>query len=158
MSQFQIDLNNAKEGEHIVLEVLSSLCEDYRFEDCSSDQACFHKGDIKAIDKETGDITFIEVKSDSRVSDTKNILCEEENYFKECGYYVKGNMYSDYEIYCVLSKEERKIYMIDFAVLRANYRKGDFKAINHPTQISYSYLLPLGTLKKYGGLIATIDY
>jgi len=67
-------------------------------------------------------------------------------------------MYSDYEIYCVLSKEERKIYMIDFAVLRANYRKGDFKAINHPTQISYSYLLPLGTLKKYGGLIATIDY
>lgn len=158
MSQFQNDLNKAKIGEGIVFNALTSLLDDYILEDCSDDKDYYHKGDIKAIDKETGDVVFIEVKTDSRIHETHNVLCEEENWFKEAGYYKKGNMYSNYEFYCVLSQEERKIYMIDFRVLKANYRRGEFKEINHPTQVCYAYLLPLGTIKRLGGLVAEINY
>ena len=46
---------------------------------------------------------FIEVKDDSRIADTGNVLCEERVFFREGNYYQKGFMYNDYEIFCVVS-------------------------------------------------------
>lgn len=67
-------------------------------------------------------------------------------------------MYSDYQIYCIVSQIERRIYVIDFKVLQANYKKGEFKMKNHYDQESYFYTLPIGKLKQLGGLIKVIEY
>lgn len=157
MSQFQKDLIEAHKAEQIVLDILSSLAPGYTFEDVSNDSKYYHKGDLKAVDGNGKEI-MIEVKDDSRIHQTQNILCEEENYFLEAGYFQKGNFYSDYEIYCVLSQENRKLYVFDFSVLKSIYKRGQFMEIKHPQNICYCYLLPIATAKKCGGLIREIDY
>lgn len=155
--QFQKDLQEAKKAEQLVLNTLAALTDEYKFEYVADDKEFYHKGDILAIDA-SGNKTFIEVKNDGTIYKTGNVLCEEENYFKGGNYYAKGNIHSDYEIYCIVSQEERKIYVIDFKVLKAHYKQGDYAQKNHIDQISYFYLLPLGRVKQYGGLLHTIKY
>ena len=159
MNGFRQDLMKAKEAEKIVREVFTSLTDRYSFEDVSEDRDCFYKGDIKATPKTINcsrEEIYIEVKDDSRIGETKNILCEEEVYFKECDYYSKGNMKAGYDIYCIVSKSERKIYVLDFKKLRNIYKKGEFKSIEHPAQITYCYLLPLGLAQE--AIITIISY
>jgi hypothetical protein len=61
---------------------------------------------------------MIEVKDDSKIAETQNVLCEEEVYYDNIQDFVKGNFHSDYEIYCVVSKAERKVYVMDFSILK----------------------------------------
>ncbi len=93
--QFNIDLANARSAEHLVLDVFTSLTDKYSFEFVGDNSKYYHKGDIIAR-AANGEEVFIEVKNDSRIAATGNILCEEENYFKFGDYWNKGNMYSDY--------------------------------------------------------------
>lgn len=78
-----------------MLDVFRSLTEEYSFIDVSNDRAYFNKGDIKAIAADGREI-MIEVKADSRIAQTRNVLCEEENYWFASGRTTKGNFYSDY--------------------------------------------------------------
>lgn len=151
------DLNKARVAESIVLDTFSQLTTGYSFENVANERKYFYKGDIKAIAADGREI-FIEVKDDSRIADTGNVLCEYEVYYKESGTFGKGNMKSDYDIYCVVSQSEQKIYVIDFDTLQANYKKGQHKIIRHYDQDTYCYLLPIDTIKKLGGLIAVVDY
>lgn len=157
-NQFRKDLAQAKGAEELVLKTFSSLSDAYIFEDVSNDCMSFYKGDIKATEKATGKEIYIEVKNDSRIADTQRVLCEEENYFKNYGYYKDGGMHNDTDIYVVVSASEQKIYVMDFDVLKKNYKSGYYMEINHPTQICYCYLLDLCRVKQYGGLIQIIDY
>lgn len=154
---FYSDLEKAKSAETLVATVFSSLTNDYKFEEVGDQKEYFYRGDIKATAADGREI-FIEVKNDSRIAETHNVLCEEEVYYKSDGYFGKGNMKSNYDIYCVVSQQEQKIYVIDFSVLQANYRRGEFKVIRHYDQDTYCYLLPIGTIKKLGGLITTVEY
>lgn len=154
---FYEDLANGKEAEQLVVEVFSSLTEDYKFESVGDKREFFYKGDIKAIAADGREI-FIEVKDDSVICKTQNILCEEEVYYKSCDYYGKGNMKANYDIYVVVSKQERKMYVINFETLHSIYKQGDYKEIEHPSQITYCYLLPLGVAKRVGAIITTIEY
>ena len=158
LNNFQRDLEWGKQGEEIVKQALSALTDDFTFEDVSNDRCFFYCGDIKAIDKRSGKEYFIEVKNDSRIVDTGNILCEEEVYYKRHDYYGKANMDGESDVFAIVSKAENKIYFIDFKILKANYRLGEFKKLDYPQQFSYVYLLPICTIKKLGGLIAVIDY
>ena len=151
------DLNKARVAEGIVKDTFTALTDKYTFENVANDRQYFYKGDIKAIAADGREI-FIEVKDDSRIADTHNVLCEYEVYYKESGYFGKGNMKSDYDIYCVVSQTEQKIYVIDFPTLQQNYTKGYHKIIYHYDQDTYCYLLPLAVIKQLGGLIAAIDY
>lgn len=101
---------------------------------------------------------MIEVKNDEVIYKTGNVLCEEEVYYKDADYFKDGYMYSDYEVYCVVSEPERKIYIIDFKVLKSIYKKGENKIINHYAQYSDVYLVPIGFIKQNGGLIDIIEY
>ena len=157
LKDFWTDLALAKPAEQLVLNTLASLTSDYTFTDVSNERQYFYKGDIKATGADGKEI-FIEVKNDSRIADTGNVLCEYQNYIKDGDYFIKGNMCSDYDIYCVVSQQARKIYVIDFDILQANYTSGQHKIIYHYDQDTYCYLLPLATIKKLGGLIAEIDY
>lgn len=156
IDNFFTDLNAARGAEELVRKTFSSLSSDYSFIDVSGDRSCWHKGDILAVDKQCRQI-FIEVKCDGRIAQTRNILCEEAVEY--CGRgRVKGNFYSDYQIYCVVSEAESAIYVIDFAILRAHYKEGKKVVIPHAQQTTYAYLLPLTKIKELGGLIAIVDY
>lgn len=156
--QFQIDLQKARVVEELVADVLTSVASGWTFELVGDQPQYFHKGDIIAT-AANGEKHFIEVKNDSCIAESGNVLCEEENYFKSGGYYSKGNIYSDYEIYCVVSQQERKMYFIDFKVMQQIYKRcGDYCYKNHWEQISYFYLLPLHRIKQFGGLIKVLNY
>lgn len=102
--------------------MLSSLYPNYSWEDVSDIREYRYRGDIRATDKETGQQFYFEVKDDSRIAETANILCEEENYLKETDRYISGGMYADNDYYCVLSQKERKIYIFDFKILQQIYK------------------------------------
>lgn len=157
VKDFWKDLAQARKSEQFVMELLSSLTDEYSFVNVGDDRAYFKKGDIKAINKDGKEI-MIEVKCDSRIADTHNLLCEEENYYKNTGEWIKGNFYSDYQIYCVLSKEERKLYVMDFSILKKHYKSGQFKCIHHYDQDCYCYLCPLGCVRKWGAMIQEVSF
>ena len=70
--------------------------------DVSDDPQYYHNGDLM-ISLPSGE-RYVEVKDDSRIADTGNILCEEEVYYKESDTFTKGYMHSNYDIYAVVSK------------------------------------------------------
>lgn len=154
---FDRDLEIGKRAEQIVYNTFSSLAIGYKFYDVSNIQQYRYKGDILAI-ADDGRQIFIEVKNDSRIADTGNILCEEEVFMKDGGYYTKGNMHCDSDIYCVVSEQEHKIYILDFKKLKAHYKKGEFKQIEHPQQFSICYLLPIGVAKQHKAIIDVIEF
>jgi hypothetical protein len=159
MSQFTDDLAIGRRGELIALDVLSKLYKQCEFIDIARDKDFYYIGDIKVINKQSGNERFIEVKNDSRIADTHNVLCEDEYFNKYDGEFYKGNMHNcGTWLYCVVSEQERKIYTFDYAALQAIYRKGEFKRIKHETQDTYAYLLPIGTLARKGILLETINY
>lgn len=84
-------------------EIFEASTDKYTFEDVSDLPQYYHKGDIKATCLEDGREIFIEVKDDSRIHQTKNILCEDEVYYKDADYWAPGNMESDYDIYVIVS-------------------------------------------------------
>jgi hypothetical protein len=80
MTQFRKDLEAARASELLVYNYLLSLGLDgVSFELVNDNPAYYHKGDIiaRAANKEIG----IDVKCDSRIAETSNVLCEEENFF-----------------------------------------------------------------------------
>ena len=124
LTNFYDDLNKARAAERLTLDTLAALTTNYAFEMVADQREYFYKGDILATDCRTGKQYFIEVKDDSRIAETRNILCEYEVYFKDGGYTRKGNMYCESDVFAIVSKAEQKIYLIDFKTLQANYKRG----------------------------------
>lgn len=154
---FYRDLESARGAEQLVYNVLSTLDKERVYEYVGADRAYFYKGDIKATDK-SGKEIYIEVKNDSRIAQTQRVLCEEGNLFKSIDYYKEGSMYNNCDIYCVVSEQEHKIYVIDFKVLQKHYQKGEYREIEHPTNTCYAFLLEICRIKQFGGLITILDY
>ena len=157
LANFKTDLVKGHRAEQVVKDVFTSLTDKYTFQDVSNNPSYYHKGDLLATAADGRQI-YIEIKNDCRIADTKNILIEEEVYYKENDYYNKGFIYNDYEIYVVVSEPERKIYIFDFKVIKEHYRKGEYKRLDYYDQFSDVYLVPIGIIKKYNGLINIIEY
>lgn len=156
VKNFKTDLERAQKAEYMVRDLLQSLTDEYTFIHVGENKEYYHKGDIKAVDNNGKEI-MIEIKDDTRIADTGNVLCEEEVYYNDCGEWQKGNMYSDYEIYCVVSQQERKLHFIDFSILKQVYKTGEMKLLPHADQQSIVYLVSLGRLRKLGA-VRTITY
>lgn len=156
LSNFQADLAAAKQAEQIVQSVIAAA--GYKVFDVADDPQFYHKGDLQ-IQLPTGELRYVEVKADSRIADTRNILLEDEVYYKETDEYVPGNIHGKYDIYAVVSQSERKIYFFDFAKLKEIGKKyGTYKKIQHPEQFSYCYLLEICRASQFGALITKINY
>ena len=158
VSNFYSDLKQAKVGEGIVLDVLQNCCGRYEFTDVSDDRRYFYKGDIDAYDARNDKHYFLDVKMDSRIAETGNILCEEEVYFENTGEYTPGNMSSDYDYLAIISTKARKIYIIDFELLKEHYREGRNYVKNHGEQTTYGTLFSLKKAQHYGMIEAVIVY
>lgn len=154
---FWKDLQLARGAEDIVRETFSSLTDEFTFYDVGSQREYFHRGDIKAVAADGREV-FIEVKCDSCIASTHNLLCEEAVYYYSTGETVKGNFYSDYQIYCVVSQAERKIYVMDFAKLKTHYKSGKYRDIYHAEQITSCFLCPLDDVRAWGAMIAEVEY
>lgn len=154
---FYEDLREAQKAEQLVLETLQERAPQLTFLAVGTDREYFHKGDIKVV-ANNGKENFIEVKNDSVIYKTGNILLEDEVYYKDNDWYGKGNLHSDYEYYAIVSEQERRIYILDFSILREASHLGEYKVIEHPSQITYCYLLPLGIAKAKGAVITTLNY
>lgn len=156
--EFNRDREAAREAEQIVLNTFTSLASGYTFTDVSDVRECRYKGDILATAAD-GRQFFIEVKNDRDIATTGRVLCEEENFIKEDGRFIKGNMHCDSDIFCVVSESQRLIYVIDFKILKQIYKRlGEHKRLEHRYQDTYCYLLDLCWVKKYKGLIAKVSY
>ena len=154
VKNFYRDLEKSYKSVEQVINTLQSLTFDYVFFPTGLEYQ--HKGDIGVLDLNNSKVHYIEVKDDSRIAQTHNVLCEETVYYHESGEEVKGNMYSDYEYYCVVSQQEQKLYMIDFKKLKKIYRNYKRKLIPHEEQTTDAFLVPLGDLRKQGAVIAEI--
>ena len=162
-TQFYKDLTANRYAEYLVCTELEKLTKDYTFTHVGEQPQYYHIGDIIA-EAADGTQYFIEVKNDSRIADTHNVLCEHKVYYygdnNNPGYYVDGNMMNEgTTAYCVHSAKERKIYILDFNILKENYLKhGRRKDIYHAAQMSITFLLPLSKAKELGALIAIVEY
>lgn len=156
--EFYKDLCAAKGAEKLVRECLEQLTNNYIFEDVSNNPEDYYKGDILAIERASGRRIYIEVKDDKRIADTRNILCEDFVRYEFTNTVAAGNMHCDTNIYCVVSQQERKIYVLDFKLLQSNYKKGIYKEIPHSDQTTLCYLCSLAQVASWGAGIAVINY
>ena len=102
LKKFDGDLRRAKVGERIVMQVLQSVYgNDYDFNDVSDNKEYWHKGDIEIV--RDGKTKYLDVKMDSRIAQTGNILCEDEVYFVESDSYRPGCIHSDYDYLAIIS-------------------------------------------------------
>lgn len=147
----------AKVAELLTVDILSKLTDEYSFTWVGDVKEYRYKGDIIATAADGREI-MIEVKNDSCIATTGNVLCEEEVYVKDSDRYNKGNMYCDSDIFAVVSQEERLIYFFDFKRLKEIYKKGYYKVIPHLEEITYCYLLELCRAKQWGAFITKIKY
>lgn len=157
LENFYTDLQEGKDAELIALEILADQTTRYNFTWVGDLKECRYKGDILATAAD-GTEHYIEIKNDKDIATTGNILCEDENYIKETGRFIKGNMWNDTDYFAVLSQADRKLYILDYKVLQSIYRKGEFKVIPHRDQDTYCYLLDLARAKQWGALIYTLNY
>lgn len=157
VSTFYEDLRKAREAEEIVRNELAHRMPDYKFELIGHIPLYYGRGDIRVVTP-SGEEHFIEVKDDSWISQTSNVLCEEEVLYYYDGSIVPGNMYSDYEIYCVVDRRGGYIFVIDFETLKRHYKEGKYKIIQHEEQETRCYLVSLRQLREWGALTETISY
>lgn len=148
VSNFFSDLSKAQVAEILVRDKFQSLTNDWIFQWVGADKECRDLGDVLATDKQSGFSWYIEVKLDSRIADTGNVLCEEEVLYYETGRRKRGNMYNHSDYYCVVSKEASRIYIFDFKQLQKVYRKGRYTILGHAEQESKCFLVPLDLLKE----------
>ena len=156
---FWNDLKDAERVEELALKIFQDRTDQYELVGVHNERQYFKRGDIIARDKE-GREFFLEIKGDKRIGDTGNIFCEEENFWYDSGAFTKGNFYNDYQYYCVVSESTRRVYILDFAILRKHYNKPghSFIKVSHNDNDSYGYLYPLAEAKAHGALITTIEY
>lgn len=148
------DLMIGHEGETIVKQILNQSAVGYTVHDSDNQ----NKGDLIAVDW-YGQRTYIEVKNDSCIATTGNVLCEETVYYDDTATWKPGFMYNESEVFAVLSQADRKIYFIDFKVLQSIYKRFPGREMRKAAdQLSYVYLVPIGNIKKHNGLLGVISY
>ena len=158
LPEFLESLQAAKPSEYLVAKEFAARNPDWTTENVGDIRKYFYKGDIKITNKNSGEVRFIEVKNDSRIAQTQRVLCEEYVSYKDTGEIKDGCMYSNYDIYAIVSESERKIYYIDFKKLKEFYKKGEYKEIPHRAQTTYCYLVDLWLIIAKGALMGITNY
>lgn len=158
LPEFLEAVKAAKPSEYLVAKEFAARNPEWITENVGDIRKYFYKGDIKITNKNSGEVRFIEVKNDSRIAQTQRVLCEEYVSYKSEDQIKDGCMYSDYDIYAIVSESERKIYYIDFKKLKEFYKMGEYKEIPHRAQTTYCYLVDLQLIAKKGALMGITNY
>lgn len=157
LSNFFTDLEGAKAAEELTLKAFQRHSPNFTFYDVSANPEYYHKGDILAVGA-NGVKYYIEVKDDGTIANTHNVLCEHNVYYNDTHSYSNGNMFCKTDLYCVVSRRERCIYVLDFQLLQSLYKQGQPKVISHPEQTTFAYLCSLEMLKEGGALLDILKF
>ena len=84
LTQFDKDLQQARRAEYLALSILQEYDKERSYSFVGDQREYYHKGDIKAVAAD-GTISFFEIKNDSRIGETHNVLCEDGNLFFNTG-------------------------------------------------------------------------
>lgn len=156
VSDFKADLQTGKDGERIALEVLCNITENYAFQDVSDVKEMYHKGDIIAYKDDES--YYLDVKNDSKIHATCNILCEDKIFYRRNKEMKEGFMASEYDYLVIVSQPEKKIYIINFDKLKKHYKEGRRQEMHYSWQYSICYLYPLEEAYKHNMVEAVIEY
>lgn len=155
VTQFKKDLEEAKKAEIIVYNFLRKNFPKCIVQNVSDIPYFYYLGDIRVITTE-GAKLHIEVKNDSRIAETHNILCETEVIYNS--HSTAGNMECNTDFYAVVSESENKIYFLDFKKLKTLSKYAPQREIIHPEQRTICKLVSLDSAERAGALLATINY
>ena len=117
-----------------------------------------HIGDIICRNKLTNKETIIEVKNDTRIGTTGNVLCEIDNYYFDSGEHRKGNIYNPSDIYVVVSRDTHTLFVFNQEKLRQIMTRCRLINIPHQDQITTGFLVPVELAQEEGALITTVDF
>lgn len=163
-SNFRRDHEKAKIAEHLVWEVLCNTDSDFDFEEVGDNPEWYYHGDIRAINELDNIEVGVEVKNDSRIADTQNVLIEVKVWSYKENRYLKPNLESNYDYYAVVAQQINTIYIMDWNVLKRIYKQGKPYTKDHyddngrKSQKTIGTLVNLGLIKRNGGLLYTIKY
>lgn len=157
--QFNNDLEKGKRGEQVVLKTLVALGKNsgFEFQYVGDIPECRYLGDIKVTTPD-GAVKYIEVKNDSRIHETYNVLCEEYVDYRDGRGEQKGNMFCSGDYFAVVSEPSQKIYIIDYKKLREIYKQGEYRVFDWGTQVTYGYLVGTHVLRHNNALLGIIEY
>lgn len=161
VKNFYTDLANAKKGEDIVRQVLQGCQDRYEIIDVSDDKDYWHKGDIEIRDTEECFSYYLDVKDDSRVAQTQNLLAEHRVWYAKGGWAEGFMQNSDYDYIGYLSQQDKMIYILDFKLWQKYYLTKSHRHLQIPhggAQTTDGYLMSLDTARKLGIVIAEISY
>ena len=159
MNNFKMEIKKNKVAEEILLQVIQSIVDDkYLVEDVSDDAECYHLGDVKLTDKDGGTV-YLDAKNDGVIHKTGRVFCESHKFFfrnmkKHSGFMEDGK----YDYLCVVDRNSKKIYVLDFRVLKSIYK--EYRQVETTLADCYSFgtVIPLDECKKERALIYTITY
>lgn len=158
---FYSDLAKAKKGEDIVRQVLQGCQDKYSITDVSEIKEMWHRGDIEIHDVEENISYYLDVKDDSRIAQTGNLLAEHRVYYVKDNKWTEGFMQrATYDYVGYLSQQNKIIYILDFKLWQKYYLSKSEKHIHipHGYQTTDGYLMSLDKARKLGIVIAEIKY
>ena len=159
MTNLQMEIKKNRVAEVILLQVLQSIVDDkYFIEDVADNEECYHLGDVKVTDRD-GNIAYYDAKNDGVIHKTGRVFCESHKYFfntmkKHTGFMEDGN----YDYLSVVDRVDKKIYILDFKILKSIYK--DYKEVQTTLKDCYSYgtVIPLDECRREKALVYTINY
>lgn len=161
-TDFLRDLQKAQTGENIVCDVLSKLLgeDDYTINNVALDEQFYYKGDIAVTDS-WGDTVYIDVKDDSCICNTGNILAEHRVWIRGKGW-VDGFMQkAQYDYVAYLSQPDKKIYILDFALWKKYYKTVFVRHLfidHNGEQTTDGFLMRLDSARDLGIVVMEIGY
>lgn len=164
ISNFSEDVKIAHKDEQFVTNLLQLNTLDYSFNWVGQEQNHYYDGDIQISD---GTNTwYADVKTDDTCYRTHNILAEHRVKFRKNGWQDGFMQKCNYNFVFYLSKAESKIYIIDFAAWKQQYKKQYKKHILIPhddiygnwLQTTDAYLMGIDKAKELDIILATLSY
>lgn len=155
----QHDMGIAEKAERILLDVVDSeLGLDYDVRYTAQERVWRKRGDVAIMGYNGKDIG-LDAKDDGVCYRTGNIFVEE---IIDRGYCLEdGWIKAKYDVLAVVSQQHSKIYFIDFARLKAEYKKLRH-ALNVPSKFKnhtcWGSLVKIDKLRSEGLLLAEITY
>ena len=156
---FKNDIAIAAKAERILFDCIDAeLGLNYDVQLKTDDEAWFKRGDVAILDYNGKDIG-IDAKDDGVCYRTGNIFVEE--YIDWRYYYTDGWIKAKYDVLAVVSQQDSKIYFIDFARLKKEYKQLRFRA-NVPSYFDahtcWGSLVKIARLRSEGLLLAEVTY
>lgn len=158
-NNFKEELKKNRVAEIILMQVLESIYDDAALvEDVADNENCFYLGDVRVTDK-IGNSFYFDAKNDGVIHKTGNVFCEDYKFFlRKMNERHNGFMSSNYDYLSIVDRVSKKIYILDFKVLKKIYKNYRRVQTTLCDAQCHGTVIPLEECKKKGALLHVINY